>query len=154
MYCSKCGTQLQQDAVFCPHCGNKIPNTTNNQTQANSTQTFTSNQIPPQMQGSYYNQTTTPYQQPPKTSNNRTGFAVASLVLSLCSVVLFWIPFVLSVPGLIFGILGLKSSSYKGLAIAGIVISSIVLFIWVIILFIAILTAGFAGAYYSAYPYI
>ena len=90
----------------------------------------------------------------PKTSNNRTGFAVASLVLSLCSVVLFWIPFILSVPGLIFGILGLKSPSYKGLAIAGIVISSIVLFIWVIILFIAILTAGFAGAYYSAYPYI
>ena len=154
MYCPNCGTQLQQDAVFCPHCGNQVQDTVHNQTQTNTTQTYTTNQIPPQMQGSYYNQTTTPYQQPPKTSNNRTGFAVASLVLSLCSVVLFWIPFVLSVPGLIFGILGLKSSSYKGLAIAGIVISSIVLFIWVIILFIAILTAGFAGAYYSAYPYI
>ena len=28
MYCSKCGKQINQNANFCPHCGNKIKQTT------------------------------------------------------------------------------------------------------------------------------
>lgn len=153
MYCPKCGTQLQQDAVFCPHCGNQVQDTVHNQTQTNTTQTYTTNQIPPQMQGSYYNQTTTPYQQPPKTSNNRTGFAIASFILSLCSVLLLSVSPLFSIPGLIFGILGLKSPSYKGLSIAGITISSSTLFIWIIIIFFVILTTGLS-MYSSMSSYI
>lgn len=153
MYCPKCGTQLQQDAVFCPHCGNQVQDTVHNQTQTNTTQTYATNQIPPQMQGSYYNQTTTPYQQPPKTSNNRTGFAIASFILSLCSVLLLSVSPLFSIPGLIFGILGLKSPSYKGLSIAGITISSSTLFIWIIIIFFVILTTGLS-MYSSMSSYI
>ena len=32
MYCSKCGTQIDDSAVFCPKCGNKVGETSNAET--------------------------------------------------------------------------------------------------------------------------
>ena len=80
------------------------------------------------------------YEAPPPEFNDyevqqggHTGFAVASLVLSILSLILcccMGFNFILAIPALIFGILALvKRYSGKGMAIAGIIISSIAIIV-------------------------
>jgi thiol:disulfide interchange protein len=76
---------------------------------------------------------------------DRIGFAIASLVLGICSVVFtcIYIGLPLAILGLIFGILARKSSK-KGMAIAGIILSSagLVLGVAFILIVVGVLASG------------
>ena len=110
MFCRNCGSNIDDRAVICPHCG--VP--TNNMPQ--------------------------PAQQPygaPVQNKAVNGFAIAGLVVSLMGLFggnyLFLIP---SIVGLILSIVGMvKSKSYSlyGLAIAALIVSIVTLIIWGII---------------------
>ena len=78
--------------------------------------------------------------------NPGKGFSISSMILGIVGLVFIWIPpfsFVVSVVGLILGIVGKKKSRAagvpSGMATAGIVCSTIALVIWVIMITIVIL---------------
>lgn len=83
------------------------------------------------------------YAQPAKND----GLAVASMVLGICSVVLFFVPFLLSILGFVFGVIALRRcqpqgpNQGRGMAIAGIACSSVMFALWVVII-----AAAAAGA--------
>ena len=76
------------------------------------------------------------------------GMAVAGFVLALCSVVLFWFPFVsflLWVLGIVFSAIGLKRANdhglpNRGLAIAGLVIALVPGTILMLIVLLAVMS--------------
>jgi len=74
-------------------------------------------------------------------------FGIISLILSIAGLIcspfpflmfalydtIFWfLTLIFAVPGLIFGIIGIKKDDKAGLGIAGLIISSIALVLWVI----------------------
>lgn len=70
-----------------------------------------------------------------------SGMAVASMILGIVSIVLFWaIGFIFAIVGLILGSIAIKECEPRGnkkgggMAIAGIVCSSIGLLIWILII--------------------
>ena len=75
-------------------------------------------------------------QAPGATGPNRKGFAIASLVLGILGIPLccFFVGFLPGLLGVIFGILGLKSSA-KGMAIAGIICGAVAIVIGVSYIF-------------------
>ncbi len=71
-----------------------------------------------------------------------SGFAIASLILGIVSIIIGWIPvvgWILSLAGLIIGIIAIGSINKKrnlegkGFAIAGTTLSSVALIIWILI---------------------
>lgn len=79
---------------------------------------------------------------PAPAPSDREGFAIASLVLGIFSLLLFFLVPIIdiftSILGFIFGILSLKSEN-RGLAITGLILSGIVLVIYFIGILILIL---------------
>jgi hypothetical protein len=95
------------------------------------------------------------YQPPYKPAKPESGLAVASLVLSIVSVVFCWIPglnILLSLLGLILGIVA-KSKGDGGMAIAGIVIGAIMFFVSSFILVIIFLAMSVDPEGYHYYEY-
>lgn len=87
-----------------------------------------------------------PYQQPcqPQAPSQSNGLGVAGFVVSLCGLVLCWVPFldlVLGVTGLILSAFGMKRLP-KGLATAGLVIGIIATVISIIMLILIIIEAN------------
>lgn len=84
--------------------------------------------------------------QPSPTGN---GLAITGFVCALCSLVLFWVPFVnfaLWVLGIVFSAIGLNRSSkhnapHRGLAIAGLVIALVPTTILIFVVFLAVIAA-------------
>lgn len=74
-----------------------------------------------------------------------TGFIAALLSLICCVFSMFWFPIIFALLGLIFGILGLKST-HRGLSIAAIIIASIGL-----VMGLLFLVAFMAGGGYEAF---
>jgi hypothetical protein len=73
---------------------------------------------------------TPPPAAPPPIIQPTNGLAVASLVLGILSLVMFWIPFLGWVPvlvGLVLGLVALQQPQGRGMAIVGIVCSGIAL---------------------------
>ena len=104
MYCSKCGTQLADDATFCPYCG-------------------TSTNPAPMYPAGYY-----PPQPAPAPQYKSNGCAIAGFVLA------FFMPFIgfiLSIIGISKA--KECGGNGKGLAIAGLVISLLLLILYVAI---------------------
>lgn len=122
--CNKCGCELSEGASFCENCGAPV----------SSSEPVV--------------ETVFPNSNVPQTKD-RSGLAIASLVLG-CISILTWIIPLLGYPttivGLILGILGLKSSK-KGMAVAGIILCAIFL---VVTLLNSILGAILAAAIMSA----
>lgn len=93
----------------------------------------------PQAQGGYQSGANYNYGQYEKDPKESTGFGIASLVLGIIAVVLFCTGcnILLAVLAIIFGIIQLVRSNYKGMAIGGIITGglSIVFFIiyWIIV---------------------
>lgn len=108
MYCSKCGNKLEEGQLFCPLCGTKYIDAT--QEVNNETLEVTDNAEKP--------------------SKVRTVFAAVGCGVGIWSLVFCWI-FYLSIftaiPALVFSILGFKSERHRGLAIAGLTCSIIAL---------------------------
>lgn len=76
------------------------------------------------------------------------GMGVAGFVLSLCALVLCWVPYLnwlLLILGIVFSIIGVTRRP-KGLAIAGLCISGVIVLVYVIILIAA-------GAFFTALMY-
>ncbi len=71
----------------------------------------------------------------PRTSDSRTGFAIAGLVLGILSVLSSWYPFCglpLPILGIVMSALGRRSSSYRTMATVGLILSIIAIVIGVI----------------------
>lgn len=102
MFCKYCGSEIPDDAGFCPKCGKSLTGGFTQQQNASG-----QNEI----------------------KNNKKGMAVASLVLGIIGLIAWIIPLVgfpIAITGLVLGIIGIKKGG-KGMAIAGIVLASICL---------------------------
>lgn len=153
MKCSNCGENLPEGAKFCTNCGAKAE-------AQPVVEIPTVVEIPAETQTSgVYSEHTAPapnysvYQEPVKQESNKGGFAIASLVLSLISLIPCCFP-VLQILGLIFGIIGIKSDK-KGLSIAGIIISviSAIISLILLVLYGAIVAASINEGYFEEIPY-
>ncbi len=74
---------------------------------------------------------------PDATNDSSDVFAILGFILGLIGLIFFWLPIlnlIFIIPGLVFSILGLDSSSSRGLAIAGVVLSALALLIFLLIL--------------------
>jgi|SRR5579872_848479 len=71
---------------------------------------------------------TPPYAPMPSTEPN--GLAIASLVLGIVALLLFWIPFIGWLPvilGVVLGLIAMQQSGGRGMAMAGLVCSGVAL---------------------------
>ena len=86
-------------------------------------------------------------------NKNTDNFALAGLILGICSLVGEWIPYVsiLAIPAAIVGIVlsvkGLKSNTKRGMAIGGLVCSIVSLALFVLALMCACLAVGTASTW-------
>lgn len=141
--CNFCGNVLNDDDKFCTKCGAVAGQTTVNQTNTNVNTNTTQTTY-------YYN-------------NASNGTAVAAMILGILSLVVFWIPFipfVFGVLGLVFGIKGLNAADLnqgkgRGMGIAGIVCGSIGMIVGIFysIFWIAIFYVAFEEYDYSKNTY-
>ena len=129
MFCRNCGKQIDDNAVFCPHCG---------------CQTMSAGQQqPPQVQPAWQQPQATPMGQPyvqpfnpnPQTAAKGTnGLGIAGFVVGLLSLWLGVYFCITAIVGLVLSIISVvKMKNYKscnGLAIAGLVLSIIATVIW------------------------
>ena len=126
MFCTNCGSQLDDRAVICPHCG--VP--TNNYYRP-----VQPAQQPAQPAEGFNQQMPAPAQQPAQ-SKPVNAFAIVGLVLGISGIWLSVLFGIVSIIGLIFSIVGLnkaaKLNSGRGLAIGGLVTSIIGIAIWAI----------------------
>lgn len=138
MFCPKCGAPLDDGAKFCSSCGETVNNEPEQTVSADPTPanayTYT---IPENPNQQVFNATIV-------NANGNTsggGAAIASLVLGIVSFVCCCCG-ITAIPGIICGILGLKSDK-RGIAIAGLIISSIVFGLWLI----SVITSVATGSY-------
>lgn len=168
MFCRKCGTKIDDDSNFCFQCGNMISapqaeqpfynnkteepvqpvqdddnssqSDNNDYTVVNDTNSdrFYNHQDTYSNYNSGYNNVN--FNKP--ITKSKTGFAVASLIISILSLPScccnIYVPFtpilpILSILSIIFGIIGLKSR-LKGLAITGIIIGGIGILMYIVLL--------------------
>jgi hypothetical protein len=139
MNCTKCGQPLDPGAAFCGNCGQPVaatpaPVPASSQPQPAATVPPPNTPPPPAPAlastavGAAVAPSASPQLYSAANVDRGGGFAVASLVLGILTVpgMIFSI---LNLPGcilgIIFGTLGLKSSSKGGLAKAGIILSAI-----------------------------
>ncbi len=108
MKCPNCNSDLMPDAKFCPSCGAKVE--TNEVKEGEVVQ----------------NQ---------NTNNSGNTAALVGFILGLCSIIAWFIPlfgYPVTIVGIIFSVLGLKSNIRKGMATVGLVLSIIFLVITLI----------------------
>lgn len=88
-------------------------------------------------------------QLPAQRSAAGNGLAITGFICALCSLVLFWLPFinfVLWVLGIVFSAIGLNRSNkqgapHRGLAIAGLVIALVPTTILIFVVFLVVMAA-------------
>ena len=134
MFCRNCGSELNDDAVFCPNCGVQTtggnPNNANN---PNNIKSFNASAVsgapapmPAPMQQPGY------VQQPQPSGTN--GLGIAGFVLGLLSLGLGFYFCITPIIALVLSIVGVvKMKNYQScnaLAIVGLVLSIIATIIW------------------------
>lgn len=137
MYCRKCGKQIDDEAVVCPHCGVLAVR--------NGTPRFYGKPAQPVQ---YYTPVIQPVVQPvqqpaqpvqiteqaPAEPKGTNGLGLAGFVIGLLSLITGMYFCISAVIGLIFSIFGVmnrkKYKSCNGLAIAGVVLSAVALVGW------------------------
>ncbi len=125
MFCRNCGKEIDDGALFCPHCGSQTLNPSGTQPQAQP-------QVQPMTQQTVNVQ---PFNAgPAQEAKGTNGFGIAGFVLGLLSLYLGVYFCITPIVGLILSIVGVvKMKSFKscnGLAIAGLVLSIIATVIW------------------------
>lgn len=147
MFCRNCGSELNDDAVFCPNCGvqttGSIPNNANNIKSLNSNAVNGAPApMPAPMQQPGY------VQQPQPSGTN--GLGIAGFVLGLLSLGLGFYFCITPIIALVLSIVGVvKMKNYQScnaLAIVGLVLSIIATIIWGLVWIIVggvIFAAGF-----------
>lgn len=140
-FCGNCGTRLEDGMRFCPNCGAPTPEdaarTTTQTTAQTDAQTQTSGAFAGTQTASGTANTAQSeplhaevVTQAPTPAPKTNGFAIAGLVLGICSILFGWLCCfnITSVLGIVFSIIGLCQTSGgkgngKGLAVAGLVLS-------------------------------
>ena len=112
MNCSKCGAELEKDSKFCSYCGNEVPSKKGRPKKEEPVEEVKVEKV----------ELKEKIEQPENTNKVTDGKATASLVLGICSFVVFCLMFPLSLIGFI---LGLASKERSGKRTAGIVINAI-----------------------------
>ncbi len=105
MKCPNCNSELMPESKFCPNCGAKVE--TNEVKEGEVVQ----------------NQ---------NTASSGDSAALVGFILGLCSIIAWFIPlfgYPVTIIGIIFSVLGLKSTTRKGMATAGLILSIIFLII-------------------------
>ena len=132
MFCENCGSQIADGSAICPNCGAAVrvsPATGEAvpvapiQAQPVPARTQSYQQpVQPVYQQPAYQQPI--YQQP--AAGGSKGAAITALILGICGLVFCWIPIfglLISIAGLILGILAFKNPNGKGMGITGFVLS-------------------------------
>ena len=143
MYCRKCGKEIDDEAVVCPHCGvlavKRGAGFYGQPVQYNNAPVQQSVQQPVQI-----------IQQPVQATEQKStnGLGIAGFVIGLISLIGGMYLCIPSVAGFIFSVFAVinrkRYKSCNGLAIAGLVISSVSLAFWFSIfaaLFISLIVA-------------
>jgi len=152
MLCKYCGTTLKEGASFCHQCGQKV------EAGVAASQAETPNVSEPAVPLPVdYNQIAPQYVIPEPEQKDNSGFAIASLVLGIVSIVVCCcgINLITAILAIIFGVLGLRSSK-KGLAIAGIITAAVSIFfliLLIILYFIGIFEANAEMFDFNNYMY-
>ena len=127
MYCSNCGTKIEEGNTFCTNCGQNIDGT------------------PPQEPIQNNN---------PQTGNNPSqnspvqGTAVASLIIGVIAVTLSFIISLFVLPLSIMGfVLGISCKQKSGAKTAGIILNSVSVLIGIIVLIIYVLFVASGGLF-------
>ena len=148
MFCTKCGEKQEEDAKFCTNCGADLTQKEEVKEEKETKKTTKKEEPKVEEKKEEVKETKTVdtgvkvdgkpvvVEQPVS-----DGKATASLVLGICSIVIFCLSFPLSIVGLI---LGLVSKERSGKRTAGVVINAIVLGLTIIctILFFVFSAAG------------
>jgi hypothetical protein len=124
MFCVNCGTKIEEGVKFCSGCGTPVVSAGVEIKQEKAVNFIQTQPSALPASGVYQAQNT---QITASGTTDKKGFAIASLVLGLCSLLAFLLPFLgfpVSIVGLIMGVVGYKSSK-KGFAIAGLILSMI-----------------------------
>lgn len=133
MFCENCGSQIADGSAICPNCGAavRVSPTTGEAVPVQPIQATPVQPVQPvyqqpvqpvyQQQPAYQQPI---YQQP--AAGGSKALAITALILGICGLVFCWIPvfgLLISVAGLIIGILALKNPNGKGMGITGFVLS-------------------------------
>ena len=170
MFCYNCGNKLEEGVRFCEKCGVPVaaPEKPEEETPAASQQPEIPTFIPPEPeQPEAPAAPEIPTYIPPQYSApseadlaaERSGkiFSILSLIAGCISIVFGWIPFLLLVPeilAIVFGIVGMKKSKQRGMAIAGLILGIVALLITLLMsVLVVALMAGLLGEAFS-YSYI
>ena len=120
MFCSKCGKEINTNAMICVHCGCLLDGYTLEQLNNPTVQS--------------------PVGQVPVEKKKSNVCAIVGFVLSLVGFFLGYYLYVVLIAGLVLSIVGLvqskKLENGNGLAIAGLIISAVGLAIWLIVIII------------------
>ena len=132
MFCENCGSQIADGSAICPNCGaavrvspttgEAVPVQPIQATPVQPVQPVYQQPVQPVYQQPAYQQPI--YQQP--AAGGSKALAITALILGICGLVFCWIPvfgLLISVAGLIIGILAFKNPNGKGMGITGFVLS-------------------------------
>ena len=131
MFCKYCGANCPDEAEFCATCGKKLNETPAQETPVAETYQQPAYEAPV-------------YQAPEEPKQEGKGFGIASLVLSIVSIVCCGGGGICAILGLIFGIISNKKGK-NGVATAGLVISIISLVIGLLAIIASIVIYAIYG---------
>ena len=159
MFCRICGTALKDGAAFCHSCGAQVkkdrPAPVNENVIVNTDVINEKLQAPVSEASNDQSETASspfaqPYVKTPPMQNEKkdySGFAIASLVLGIVSVLpLCCVNVITAILGIIFSLISIKSSK-KGMAIAGLILSIIAIIIAFITFIVFIIELATATPY-------
>ena len=130
MFCKNCGAENKEGSKFCTSCGSELVDAKKKTTKKKE-EVVEEKPVVEEVKEEKVVEAkpvTTTNPEPKKESN---GKAVASLVLGICSIVIFCLMWPLSLIGLILGIASKKS----GLKVAGIIINALAFALSTVVLF-------------------
>ncbi|MCD8215925.1 MAG: zinc ribbon domain-containing protein [Clostridiales bacterium] len=134
--CPNCGTELEDNALFCDECGAQL----NQQTESLSTTSTASPAVPPtNSQKPKYSDINSKSANEPKAADGmkNSGLGIAAMIIgiiSICTLGCFFMPEIL---GLILGIVAMFDKTKKhDFAIVGIITSAISFVIVIVLLII------------------
>ena len=143
MFCKNCGKELIEGAAFCSFCGTAVTMPKPEAAKPESTEQkaiFGEPEINAESTAPIYQmpQYTAPAEE---NKSDKKGFSIASLVLGIVSLLpCCCVNFITAILAVVFGIIGIKSSS-KTLSVIGIILAAIgfILYLIVVIVYAFIL---------------